>query len=90
MWNTKPNGDADLLLAGGFINISIQYVYNDKPGYRVVSIGFKNQTFPDIYSDIADAKRDAEAYAKKIFEQLHGEINFLSNQPNDTSGKKKR
>lgn len=77
MWTSKANGDQNLLLAGGFINISIQYIYNDRPGLRIVVSGVKNITFPDIYSDETDAKRDAEEYAKKILEQLHGEINHL-------------
>ena len=78
MWKNKPNGDADLLLAGGFINIAIQYVYNDKPGLRVVATGYRNMIFPDIYNDIADAKKDAETYAKKIFDQFHSELNQMS------------
>lgn len=77
MWTSKANGDQNLLLAGGFINISIQYIYNDRPGLRVVAAGVKNVVFPDIYSDESDAKRDAEDYAKKIFEQLHTEVNHL-------------
>lgn len=77
MWTSKPNGDENLLIAGGFINITIQYVYNDKPGLRVVATGVKSVVFPDIYSDIADAKRDAESYAKKVFDQFHTEINHL-------------
>jgi hypothetical protein len=78
MWKEKANGDSDLLIAGGFINICIQYVYNDKPGLRVVATGYRSMTFPDIYSDIADAKKDAEKYAMKIFEQLHAEMNQLT------------
>lgn len=77
MWTSKPNGDQNLLLAGGFINISIQYIYNDHPGLRVVATGVKSVVFPDAYDNETEAKRDAEEYAKKIFEQLHTEINHL-------------
>jgi hypothetical protein len=89
MWTSKPNGDQNLLLAGGFINISIQYIYNDRPGLRVVAAGVKNVVFPDIYSDETDAKRDAEDYAKKIFEQLHTEVNHLQATRAPRKGDKK-
>jgi hypothetical protein len=88
MWTSKSNGDQNLALAGGFINISIQYVYNDRPGLRVIASGVKNVVFPDIYSDESDAKRDAEEYAKKVFEQFHSEVNHLSAMRAPQKGKK--
>ena len=77
MWKENANGDSEMLLAGGYIQLSIKYIYNDKPGYRVICAGFKNMVFPDIYTDLADAKKDGEKYAKQVFERLHGEINQL-------------
>jgi hypothetical protein len=88
MWTTKQNGDQNLLIAGGFINISIQYIYNERPGLRVTASGVKNVVFPDIYSDETDAKRDAEEYAKKIFDQMHGEMNHLHATRVPTKAKK--
>jgi hypothetical protein len=88
MWVQKSNEEQTLSLAGGFINITIRYVYNDRPGLRVVAAGIKNVVFPDIYTDEKDAKRDAEIYAKKVFDQFHTEINHLLATSTPQKGKK--
>ena len=88
MWVTKPNGDISTTIVGGFIDINIQYIYTGHPGYRVIAVGARNIVFPDIYPDIVDAKKDAETYIKKTFEQFHAEINAMTFTKEPKKGRK--
>lgn len=90
MWKSKENGDVSTSIVGGFIDINIQYVYSGHPGYRVVAVGARNVVFPDIYSDIQDAKKDAETYIKKVFEQFHAEVSAMSFTAKDSNKKGKK
>lgn len=90
MWTTKPNGDVTVSIVGGFIDINIQYVYTNHPGYRVIAVGARNIVFPDIYNDVQDAKKDAEAYIKKVFEQFHAEVSAMNFTTKDSNKKGKK
>lgn len=73
VWIDKDGGST-LKMVGGLFEIVIEYVYNERPGLRIIAAGAVRRVLPGVYTDIEDAKKEALVFIKKFSEEYQKDL----------------